>query len=87
MLDAIIPIQEIKRRGMTAVDRGLREHGVVTVVRNNRPAYVVLAPDDYEEMVRAADCARLTQALADWQEGRCKATTVDELMEEALADE
>jgi len=86
MIDAIVPVQEIKRRGMTAVDSGLREHGAVTIVRNNRPAYVVLDPDDYEEMARAADGGRLAQALADWQAGRCKPTTVDELMREAVSD-
>ena len=86
MIDAIIPIQEIKRRGLTAVDSGLRRHGAVTVVKNNRPAYVVIRPDDYEDLVQAADEARLAQSLADWQAGRCKATTADELMAEAMED-
>lgn len=87
MVEAIVPVQEIKRRGMGVVDEGLRRHGAVTVVRNNRPAYVVLAPEDYADMARAADEARLAEALADWREGRCKATTVDELMREAAADD
>ncbi|OGV68397.1 MAG: hypothetical protein A3K19_05265 [Lentisphaerae bacterium RIFOXYB12_FULL_65_16] len=87
MIDAIIPVQEIKRRGMTAVDSGLRQHGTVTIVRNNRPAYVVLTPDDYEEMAQAADEARVARALSDWREGRCKVTTVDKLMREATSDE
>jgi len=87
MLEAIVPVQEIKRRGMGAVDDGLRQHGAVTVVRNNRPAYVVLTPEDYEDMARTADEARLAEALADWREGRCKATTVDELMRETTSDD
>jgi len=87
MIDAIVPVQEIKRRGMIAVDSGLREHGAVTVVRNNRPAYVILAPEDYEDLARAADAARLAESLSDWREGRCKTTTVDELMTEAMSDE
>lgn len=86
MIDAIIPIQEIKRRGMTAVDSGLERHGAVTIVRNNRAAYVVIAPDEYEAMVQAVDEARVAQALADWREGRCKTTSVEELMREATAD-
>ena len=87
MLNAVIPVQEIKRRGMGAVDSGLRQYGSVTIVRNNRPAYVVLTPTDYEAMAQAADEARVSQALADWQAGRCRATTVDDLMREAVSDE
>ena len=87
MIDAIIPVQEIKRRGMSAVDSGLRQHGAVTVVRNNRPAYVILTPNDYEELARIADGARIKQALADWEQGRCQVTTVDKLMSEALSDD
>jgi PHD/YefM family antitoxin component YafN of YafNO toxin-antitoxin module len=87
MISAIVPVQEIKRRGMSAVDSGLRTHRAVTIVRNNRPAYVVVAPDDYAELVRAADGAHLAEALADWKAGRCKATSADELMAEAEADE
>ncbi|MDT8389049.1 MAG: prevent-host-death protein [Lentisphaeria bacterium] len=87
MIQSIIPVQEIKRRGMTALDDGLCQHDAVTVVKNNRPAYVVLTPDTYEALVQEADSARLTASLADWQDGRCKVTTVDELMTEALEDE
>ena len=86
MIDTIIPIQEIKRRGLTAVDSGLQRHGAVTIVRNNRAAYVVITPDDYEELVKAADEVRLVRSLKDWREGRCKTTTVDDLMREAAAD-
>ncbi len=86
MIDTMIPIQEIKRRGMTAVDGGLRRHEAVTVVKNNRAAYIVLTPDTYEALVQEADAARLARSLADWQEGRCTSTTVDELMAEAEND-
>ncbi|MDA0323614.1 MAG: prevent-host-death protein [Verrucomicrobia bacterium] len=85
MMDAIIPIQEIKRRGLTAVDDGLRRHAAVTVVRNNRAAYVVLTPETYEALLQDADDARLAQSLADWQARSCKTTSVDELMAEASA--
>ena len=36
-----IPAQELKRRGIAAVD-GLIESGDVHVIRNNRPEYVLL---------------------------------------------
>lgn len=86
-MDTIIPIQEIKRRGLTAVDGGLSKHEAVTVVRNNRPAYVVIKPDDYAELVRIADEARLARSLDDWRSGRFKVTSADELMNEALRDD
>ncbi len=87
MVDTIIPVQEIKRRGMTAVDGGLKSHGAVTIVRNNRPAYVVVSPEEYAELIEAADEARIALALADWRAGRCKAATADKIMREALGDE
>lgn len=87
MIDTIIPVQEIKRRGMTAVDNGLKKHGSVTIIRNNRPAYVVVSPEDYAELVRSVDEARLALALADWRAGRCKKATAAAIMKEALADE
>ena len=87
MIATIIPAQEIKRRGMTAVDGGLKSHGAVTIVRNNRPAYVVVTPAEYAELIQTADEARVARSLADWRAGRCKTVTVDEIMREAAADE
>jgi len=87
MLDSIIPIEEIKRRGMTAVDAGLSHSDAVMVVRNNRPAYIVLTPETYEELTEGINEARLAQSLSDWRQGRCKATTVSGLMDEALRDD
>lgn len=51
-----IPAQEIKRRGISALDNLLR-HGPVHVVKNNRPCYVVLSEEDY---------ARLAERRALW---------------------
>jgi len=45
-----IPSQEIKRRGISALDE-LLESGPVQVLRNNRPSYVVLRPEDYERLL------------------------------------
>jgi len=47
-----IPAQDIKRRGMSAVD-ALLAKGPVHVIRNNRPRYVILSEDDYSQLLRA----------------------------------
>ena len=37
----VVPAQEIKRRGIAAVDEALAK-GAVHIIKNNRPQYVVL---------------------------------------------
>ena len=67
-----IPAQEIKRRGISAVDEALRE-GPVHVIKNNRPSYVVLTEAAFEELLQAQrDAAResLRASLEDLQAGR-----------------
>lgn len=41
-----LTVAELKRRGMAAIEDGLR-HGPVHIVKRNRPAAVVLSEDDY----------------------------------------
>jgi hypothetical protein len=45
-----IPAQEIKRRGITAVDE-LLKNGPVHVIKNNRPRYVVMDEADYAALM------------------------------------
>jgi prevent-host-death family protein len=40
---------ELKRRGMAAIEDGLRR-GPVHIVKRNRPAAVVLSEDDYQRL-------------------------------------
>jgi PHD/YefM family antitoxin component YafN of YafNO toxin-antitoxin module len=78
-----IPAQEIKRRGIAAVDEVIGR-GDLHVIRNNRPQYVVLSEERYQELVAAeqeASYARLRRALEDVQAGRVKAfKTADDLL-------
>ena len=46
----VISAQELKRRGIGAVDDALRE-GPVHVIRRNRPSYVILSEDAYQRLV------------------------------------
>ena len=58
-----IPAQEIKRRGISAVDELLRD-GPVQVVQRNRPRYVVLSVDTYQRL--AAGQGAPSPSAWDW---------------------
>jgi len=69
-----IPAQEIKRRGIAAVDE-LIATGDVHVIRNNRPEYVVLSEARYQELVAEAEeayVARVKASLEDVAAGRVR---------------
>lgn len=69
-----IPAQEIKRRGIGAVDH-LLETGDVHVIKNNQPRYVVLSEIRYRELIEAQDeayTARVLASLEDIKAGRVR---------------
>ena len=84
-----IPAQEIKRRGIAAVDE-LIATGDVHVIRNNRPEYVVLTEARYRELVAEAEeayVARVKASLEDVKAGRVKRGSAADLIKElGLAD-
>lgn len=86
----IIPAQEIKRRGIAAVD-GLLAKGDVHVICNNLPRYVVLSEERYQELIAAekeAYYARLRASLEDVESGRVSTfRTAEDLLKALDADE
>lgn len=48
-MDNTLSIAEIKRRGMAAIEDGLRR-GPVHIVKRNKPAAVVLSEDEYQRL-------------------------------------
>ncbi|MFA4836674.1 MAG: prevent-host-death protein [Dehalococcoidia bacterium] len=79
-----IPAQEIKRRGIGAVD-SLIEKGDVHIVKNNQPQYVVLTEERYRALVEAEDeayAARVRASLQDLKDGRVKRGTAADLIKE-----
>jgi len=79
-----IPAQEIKRRGIAAVDE-LIATGDVHVIRNNRPEYVVLSEARYRELVAEAEeayAARVKASLEDVKAGRVKRGSAADLIKE-----
>lgn len=64
--------QEIKRRGISAVDQAL-EHGPVHIIKKNQPQYVVLSEAAYQELLEAqqeAAIARIRTSLEDIAAGK-----------------
>ena len=85
-----IPAQEIKRRGISALDKDL-EKGPVHVIKNNRPQYVVLTQDRYRTLLQAEDeayLARIKASLEDVAAGRVhRFKSTKELIRAIEADE
>jgi PHD/YefM family antitoxin component YafN of YafNO toxin-antitoxin module len=85
----IIPAQEIKRRGLAAVD-DLIAKGDLHVIRNNQPQYVVLSEERYQELLRTeqeAYYSRVRSALQDVKRGKVRSfKTADDLLK-ALDDD
>jgi prevent-host-death family protein len=52
MADNTLTSAEIKRRGLAAIEEGLRR-GPVRIVKRNRLAAVVLSAEDYERLTAA----------------------------------
>jgi PHD/YefM family antitoxin component YafN of YafNO toxin-antitoxin module len=79
-----IPAQEIKRRGIAAVD-DLIAKGDLHVIRNNQPQYVVLSEARYQELIVAeqeAFDARIRASLQDVKQGRVTRGTAEDLIKE-----
>ncbi len=69
-----IPAQDIKRKGISAVDEALKK-GPVHVIKNNQPRYVVLSEERYQDLVEAEDeayIARVRTSLEDVKAGRVR---------------
>jgi len=79
-----IAAQDIKRKGISAVDEALKE-GPVHVIKNNQPQYVVLTETRYRELIEAEDeayIARVRASLEDVKAGRVKRGTAEDLIRE-----
>jgi PHD/YefM family antitoxin component YafN of YafNO toxin-antitoxin module len=79
-----IPAQEIKRRGIAAVD-DLIAKGDLHVIRNNQPQYVVLTEARYQALLETEDeayTARVLASLEDLHADRVQRGTAAELLKE-----
>lgn len=76
--------QEVKRRGISAMNEGLA-HGPVWVISNNTPKYVVMYSEAYKQMEDELCYMRVALSEAQACAGLVKRGTADDLMAE-LAD-
>ena len=85
-----IPAQEIKRRGIAAVDDRIAK-GDLHVIRNNQMQYVVLSEARYQDLIMVeyeACLARVRASLEDVKAGRLQRfKSVDELLKALDTDE
>ena len=76
---ATIPAQEVKRRGMSALNAQLKD-GPVWVIANNTPKYVVLFADDFRRMRHEAFVEGCLESDAECRAGQASPTTVSDLI-------
>ncbi len=80
-----MPVQDIKRRGMKAIDKALAD-GPVHLVKSNRAHYVVMSEQDYRELMNDLTEARLAASEADLREGRVRRGDARKLMRSLVSD-
>ncbi len=81
-----MPAQDVKRRGIGAVDELLAREPV-HIIKNNRPMYVVLRENDYQTMMEDLALARIEASEADLRSGRIRKGSASDLMKELDAAE
>lgn len=60
-----LTVAELKRRGMAAIEEGLRR-GPVHIVKRNRPAAVVLSEGDYQRLAQGKAAAPSGVTAMQW---------------------
>ena len=61
-----LTVAELKRRGMAAIEEGLR-HGPVHLMKRNKPSAVVLSEEEYARLAQAkAGAAPVGMSAVQW---------------------
>ena len=76
-----VAAQEIKRRGISAVD-SLLGQGPVHVIKNNQLSYVIMKEHDYATMLEDLALARIAASERDIKDGRTIKGSARDLMAE-----
>ena len=77
--------QEVKRRGISALDDSLAS-GPVYIISHNSPRYVVMFADAFKEMEDALTVARVAASEADIRSGHFSRGSADELIADILEE-
>lgn len=84
-----LPAQEIKRRGVAAIEERIK-NGPLHIIKNNQPRYVVMTEERYVELIETEDessLLRIKASLEDVKAGRVKKYTSSEDLLRSLAEE
>ena len=73
-----LTVAELKRRGMAAIEDGLR-HGPVHIVKRNRPAAVVLTEEEYQRLALGKTYLPGGMSAVQWLLGQPSAGTKDKV--------
>lgn len=76
----VILAQEIRRRGIAAVDEALAL-GPVHIIKNSRPQYVVLTEEYYSELLEDQQAAAETRIKTSLEEAKAGRVTRHESVE------
>lgn len=80
-----VPALEVKRRGVRAITDQL-VRGPVHVIQRDRPAFVALSEESFQDMLGELETARIAASLADLAAGRIRKGSPADLMAEILVD-
>lgn len=64
-MDNTLTVAEIKRRGMAAIEEGLRR-GPIHIVKRNKPAAVVISEDEYRRLTQGGSAAGGGMTAVQW---------------------
>ncbi len=80
-----LTVSELKRRGMAAIEDGLR-HGPLHIVKRNKPAAVVLTEAEYQKLAQGRGPAASGVTAVQWllnqpPTGKSSKTQIDTTLE------
>lgn len=83
-----IPANELKRHGISAAEKLLR-NGPVHVIKHNKPVCVVLSEDEYQQLTQAAQAAKpvTSHTVMEWFALYPAGTATKEEIDKRLATE
>lgn len=82
-----LTIAEIKRRGMAAIEEGLRR-GPIHIIKRNKAAAVVLSEEEYQRLIRGQPQTRPGMTALQWLLAQPAAGTRDKAdIDASLAEE
>ncbi|MDF5835513.1 type II toxin-antitoxin system Phd/YefM family antitoxin [Pseudomonas aeruginosa] len=60
-----LTVAELKRRGMAAIEEGLK-HGPVHILKRNRPTAVVVSEEEYQRLTRVRSPSKPSVTAVQW---------------------